>query len=138
MWWLWGDSIVEEYTMEDALHADARHTHRGLITVEMPQHNGCRDGGYAIGYGNAQPHSISAPNLGEDDEERYEEHELAADGEEDALLNHADALEEVACDNLEAHDGKHADNDTHARNGEGYQFLIFCEKHYGVSWEKLA
>ena len=135
---LWGYTIVEKHTMKDAFHAYARHMQGGLVAVEMPQHDGCRDGGDAVGCRNAYPHSVCTPYFGEDNEERHKEHELTADGEEDALLHHADALEEVACDNLETYDREHADDDAHARNGERNQCFVFGEQQYWVSWKELA
>ena len=106
---------MEEHSVEDALHANARYAHSGLVAVEMPQHERSRNGGYSICSSDAQPHSISTPNFWKDNEEWHEEHELAAHGEKDALFYHAYALEEVACDNLKADDGEHTDNDAHSR-----------------------
>lgn len=135
---LWGYTIVEKHTVEYALHAYAWHTQGGLITVEVPQHYGCCDGGDAIGCRYAYPHSVRSPNLWEDDEEWHKEHKLTANGEENALLHHADALEEVACDNLEANNWEHADDDTHTRNGKRNQCFVFSKQQYRVSWEELA
>ena len=44
--------------------------------------------------------------MGEDDDEGNEEQQLAAQREEDGLSWLCDALEEVSCYHLEAHDGE--------------------------------
>ncbi len=108
---------MEEHTLQCAAHASAWGMNVRFIAVEMPEHDGCCDGSHTVGCGDAYPHAIRTPNLGEDEQEGYEEEQLAADGHEDAAFRHTDALEEVACHNLETHDGRHADDDFHARNG---------------------
>ena len=85
-----------------------------LITVELPKEDGCCDGGYTIGCSNAYPHAVGAPNLRENEQERHEEDELAADGHENAPFRHPDALEKVASHNLETHNGREANDDSHS------------------------
>lgn len=105
---------MEEYAFQGACHADTRYMDRGSVAVEMPEQDGCRDGCHTIGGGNTHPHAIGTPNLREYEEERHEEHQLAAYRHEDAPLCHADTLKEVACHNLETHDGREDTDKAHA------------------------
>ena len=129
---------MEERASERTLLADAGHMLRGTVAVEVPQHQGRGDGGYAVGCGNADPHTVGAPQFGEDEQERHEEHQLAAHREEYALFSHADALEEVAHHNLKAHNGRHDHDDFHTRHSEVGQGRVVGEEGYGVVGQELA
>ena len=135
---LWSESVVEECAEKSTLHADARFAYLVLIVVELPEEDCRKEGGYAVCCGDAYPYSVCAPIVGEDEQEGTEEDELAADGYEDAFLGHADALEEVGCDDLESYYRRHEDDDFHASGCHICQLGIIGEHHDGVLWEELT
>ena len=105
---------MEKHTFQGASHTNARRMERFLAVVEMPEQETSCEGCHSIGGGNTHPHAIGTPNLREYEEERHEEHQLAAYRHEDAPLCHADTLKEVACHNLETHDGREDTDKAHA------------------------
>lgn len=96
---------MEEHALQSAAHAGARRMDVCFVAIEVPEEKSCKEGGHAVGCCDAHPHAVCTPNLRENEKEGDEEYQLSADGHEDALLRHTDALEEVARHNLEAHDG---------------------------------
>ena len=105
---------MEEYAFQGTCHAGAWCMNLRLVVVELPKEEGCCDGGHAVGGSDANPHAVCSPDFGEYQEEGHEEHQLSAHRHEDASFSHADALEEVACHNLEAHDGGEDADDAHS------------------------
>ena len=96
---------MKKHTFQGASHTDAWRMVRFLAVVEMPEQETCSEGCHSVGSGDAHPYTVCSPYFREDEEEGNEENQLAADRHEDASFRHADALEEVARDNLETHDG---------------------------------
>ena len=121
---LWSESVVEECAEKGTLHADARFAYLVLIVVELPEEDCRKEGGYAVCCGDAYPYSVCAPIVGEDEQEGTKEDELAAYGDEDALLGHADALEEVGCNHLESNDREYQYYDTEAFSCPSNQAFI--------------
>ena len=62
------------------LNANGR-TGDASCPIEVPEHNGCGDDTDQVADGNAEPHAIRSPNLGEDEEEGDEEEQLATHAE---------------------------------------------------------
>ena len=110
----------------------------GSFLIEHPQHHGCYDDGDAVAGGDACPHAHCSIVVGQDEQQRYEEQHLAAHGEEDALLGHTDALEEVAYDYLESYQRTHQHDDFHAFDGQLLGLCIVGEDEHAEVREELA
>ena len=74
--------------------------------------------------------------MGEDDNERHKEQELAAQREEDGLARLSDALEETSGNHLEAYDGEQQTVVAHAHDGHLNHLCIGSEDaSYGTRGE---
>ena len=127
---------MEEHALQRTAHTSTWSMNVCLVAVEMPEEEASGEGCHAIGSGDAHPHAVGAPDLREDEQEGHEKDELAAHRHEDATLRHADALEEVARHNLEAHDGREQADDAHAPLGEFCQLGVGGEEHDGIFGEE--
>ena len=86
--------------------------------------------GGKVGDRHTEPNAVYAPEERQDEQERDEYHHLAAQRKDDGFLRHADALEEVRRDHLEADDREEHHHDTQASCRKVYQSLVggkgFC------------
>ena len=89
-----------------------------FVVVELPKEKSCGDGSHSVGCSDADPHAVSTPEFGEDEQEWNEEDELTAHRHENAAFCHTDALEEVTRYYLETYDGREAADKAHAPSSE--------------------
>ena len=108
------------------------------VVIEVPEKETCRKGCHSIGCRNADPHAVCSPKFWENQQERYEEYQLTAHRHEDAALCHTNALEEVACHNLETHNGGEQTDNPHTPACQFCECWVTGEEYHNVLREEHA
>lgn len=110
-----------------------------MLPTDVPQKNQhSRDEGKEVAHGHARPDAVQPHELREHQQAGQQVEQLARQRHKDADLGHADALEEVADDNLCPHEGEDGHTDAHAAGGHVDKRLVRREDRSHRVGKKLA